>query len=91
MQEKWFFVSDVTSATRQREKMRSSKSVQHLHPLLMTYTHDDRLRDYNSMHLSVRFDPAPDGNCQFNTMADQLASLGIFRSAATLRDEIVQI
>lgn len=85
-------MSDVISATRQQEKMcsKSAKSVQHLHPLLMPYTHADRLRDYNSMQLSVQFDPAPDGNCQFSAMADQLASLGIFRSAATLRDEIVQ-
>lgn len=49
-------------------------------------TREDRLRDCNSMHLSARFDP----NCQFSAMADQLASLGIFKSAATLRDEIVQ-
>ena len=42
------------------------------------------------MQLSVQFDPAPDGNCQFSAMADQLALLGLFRSAATLGDELVQ-
>ena len=25
------------------------------------------------MQMSVRFDPVPDGNCQFNAMADQLS------------------
>lgn len=87
--EKWFFVSDVTSTTRLKERLRS-KSTKTSHPLLIEYTHRDRLDDFISMHLNVRFDPAPDGNCQFAAIADQLATCGIFRSAATLREEIVQ-
>ena len=35
-------------------------------------------------------DPVGDGNCQFAAFADQLNLAGIHRSAATLRDEIVQ-
>lgn len=39
--------------------------------------------------MTVKLDPLPDGNYQFAAMADQLANLGIFRSPATLREEIV--
>lgn len=43
-----------------------------------------------SMELSIRYDPDPDGKCQFAAMADQLSTLGIFSSPESLRDEIVQ-
>ena len=34
-------------------------------------------------------DPTPDGNCQFEGVVDQLRGIGIFRSIASLRSEIV--
>lgn len=86
-------MSDLTSATRLQEKKRprvSKSRKKQIHPLLMQYSHSDRLEDFISMQLRVRFDPDPDGNCQFAAMADQLATLGIFRSPETLRDEIVR-
>lgn len=57
--------------------------------VLFQYTHTDRLEEFMSMELSIRYDPDPDGNCQFAAMADQLSTLGIFRSPESLRDEIV--
>lgn len=93
--QKWFFVSDITSATRLRKKTHSKKpktapSKRGLNPLLFQYTHTDRLEEFMSMELSICYDPDPDGNCQFAAMADQLSTLGIFRSPESLSDEIVQ-
>ena len=38
---------------------------------------------------SVQLDPTPDGNCQFEAMADQLRRIAIYRSITSLRREIV--
>lgn len=47
------------------------------------------MEEFESFNLNIRFDPIPDGNCQFAGISDQLATIGIFRSAETLREEIV--
>lgn len=89
--QKWLSVSDVTSVTRPEEKQRPKsqpKTVQQTH-LLIPYTHEDRLESFGSSNLNIRLDPNPDGSCQFASIADQLATLGIFRSVSTLREEIV--
>ena len=38
---------------------------------------------------SVQLDPTPNGNCQFEAMAEQLRRIGIYRSITSLRREIV--
>lgn len=89
--QKWFSVSDVTSMTRLEEKQRSKsqpKSVQQMN-LRIPYSHEDRLEEFESSNLNICFDPIPDGNCQFAAISDQLATIGIFRSAETFREEIV--
>ncbi|KAI0217616.1 hypothetical protein LSAT2_030657, partial [Lamellibrachia satsuma] len=48
-----------------------------------------RWNTFQSQGLSLRLNPRPDGNCQFETMADQLRRVGIYRSAETLRCDIV--
>lgn len=86
-----FSVSDVTSVTRLEEKQRPKsqpKTVQQTH-LLIPYTHEERLESFESSNLNIHSDPIPDGSCQFAAVADQLATIGIFRSASTLREEIV--
>ena len=40
--------------------------------------------------LAVRFDPPKDCNCQFSALCNQLTQIGIFRSAKTLREELVE-
>ena len=44
---------------------------------------------FESSNLNIRLDPMPDGSFQFAAIADQLATIGIFRSASLLRKEIV--
>ena len=88
---KWFAVCDVTSITREREKQRSEhKARKHqCIQLLQSITHGMRLESFGSLGFRTRLDPNSDGSCQFAAMVDQLASLEIFRSATSLRQEIV--
>ena len=37
----------------------------------------------------ITFHPAPDGNCQFSAIAYHFQSIGIYRSAETLRHKVV--
>ena len=87
----WFPVTDITSTTNLKERQRKLKSqkVQHRKKYIIELTHSDRISAFG-IGLSVRLDPVGDGNCQFAAFADQLNLAGIHRSAATLRDEIVQ-
>ena len=82
--QQWFSVSDITSVTRSQERFRKSLARHY-----QVYTHQDRLQEFESSGLHIRLDPDPDGSCQFSAMADQLSTIGIFRSATTLREEIV--
>ena len=50
------------------------------------YQRADRLDMFRAEGFSVQLDPTPDGNCQFEGMADQLA---IYRSITSLRREVV--
>lgn len=47
------------------------------------------LEYFSSSNFHIQLDPQPDGDCQFAALADQLRSIGIFRSTISLRDEIV--
>ncbi|XP_049926648.1 uncharacterized protein LOC126406426 [Epinephelus moara] len=85
---RWFQVSDVTSVTRLEESQRQKFQPKKV-DLRIPLSHEDRLENFESSNLNIRFDPVPDGNCQFAAISDQLATIGIFRSAATLREEIV--
>ena len=87
----WFPVTDITSTTNLKERQRKlqSQKVQHRKKYIIELTHSDRISAFG-IGLSVRLDPVGDGNCQFAAFADQLNLAGIHRSAATLRDEIVQ-
>ena len=38
---------------------------------------------------AIQFNPTGDGNCQFAAVANDLANLGIHRSARTLRDDVM--
>ena len=43
----------------------------------------------SKIHFLISFDPPRDGNCQFSAVCHELMKMGIFRSAETLRKEIV--
>ena len=38
----------------------------------------------------IVYDPPPDGNCQLSALAFALAHIGIFRSAQTLREDVIR-
>jgi len=89
--QKSFSVSDVTSATRLEEKQHPKcqpKRVKRTH-MLIPFTHEEGLESFESSNLKIRFDPIPDGSCQFAAIADQMATLAIFCSVSTLREEIM--
>ena len=68
------------------DKTQSKKSV---HPLLIPITHDECLQSMTDQGYEVLYDPPGDGNCQFSSVAFALRDLHIFRSAETLRNEVV--
>ena len=59
------------------------------HPLLTPITHKEQLRSITEQGYEVLYDPPADGNCQFSVVAYALRNLKIFRSAATLRNEVI--
>ena len=87
---KWFPVNDVTSITQANEIHHDASQLQyHQRKYHIPITHDDILNTFQSQGLSLRLDSRPDGNCQFEAMTDQLRLVGIYRSAETLRCDIV--
>ena len=57
--------------------------------MLIPITHNERLQSMTYQGYEVLYDPPGDGNCQFSSVAFVLRDLHIFRSAETLRNEIV--
>ena len=47
-------------------------------------------RDFSDVGLSLLSNPPGNGNCQFEALCFWLSHLGIFRSAETIREEVVQ-
>ena len=41
----------------------------------------------SDINFLITYDPTKDGNCQFSALCDELANIGIFRSAETLRKD----
>lgn len=44
----------------------------------------------SDFNIAVEYNPPGDGNCQFNAIAHQLVTLGIFRSVQTLRKDVIK-
>ena len=91
--EEWFSVVDLTSKTKKREAQKQAKSHStEKNPHNKWYIPmdtNDRLQAITSQGFAVHLNPIGNGNCQFAAMADQLQRIGIFRSAETLRHDIV--
>ncbi len=83
----WFSVKDITGITCAKEKgkkhrERSFRCNKYYIPL----SHKEKVK---ATGLPVLYDPPGDGNCQLSAISNQLQLIGIHRSAATLREEIV--
>ena len=50
---------------------------------------DDYVEAIEDQGYKIAYNPPGDGNCQFSALSHQLQKLGIFRSAETMREEIV--
>ena len=92
---KWVPVSNITSLTRAEEKKRRKSTLADIQQAnarkkyYLPYEHEDRIDIFESQGFEVQLDPTPDGNCQCEAVVDQLRGIGIFRSIASLRSEIV--
>ena len=53
-------------------------------------TVEDVYEEFRSQRYNVVFNSDGNGDCQFSAIARHLASIGIFRSERTIRDEICQ-
>ena len=58
------------------------------HPLLIPLMHHDRLQVIIEQGFQITYDPPGDASCQFSAFV--LARFGIFKSAETLRQEVVK-
>ncbi|XP_038044857.1 uncharacterized protein LOC119719458 [Patiria miniata] len=56
----------------------------------IAYDHSDHLDALQTQGLTIVYDPQPDGNCQFDALANQLQNIGIQLCARALRTEIVR-
>lgn len=93
---KWISVNDITSTTMDKEKRKrklacqSNKKMHKKNYLIPYSSHREKFTDMQSgINFSISYDPTKDGNCQFYALCHELANIGIFHSAETLREEIV--
>ena len=95
-EKKWVPVDDVTSLTLQREKQKQKvaklskrKKNQHYKKYHIAMRKDDYVGAIEDQGYKIAYNPPGDGNCQFSALSHQLQKLGIFSSAETMREEIV--
>ena len=93
---KWISVSDITSTTMNKEHekkklARQSSKKKHRKKYFIPFSNErKKFTDMQpKIHFLISFDPPKDGNCQFSAVFHELMKMGIFRSAETLRKEIV--
>ena len=80
--------SKYTSAKKQqlpRERRKNARS-----KFYIPMTVEDVYEEFTSQGYNVVFNPDGNGDCQFSAIAHHLASIGIFRSERTIREEICQ-
>ena len=92
----WISVNDITSTTMNKEQRkkklaRQSSKKKHRKKYFIPFSNQrKKFTDMQSkIHFLISFDPPKDGNCQFSAVCHELMKMGIFRSAETLRKEIV--
>ena len=95
--EKWMPVDEITSLTLGEEKRkqrpaRITKKRQEAHRrrYYIPMEQDDYQKVIEEQGFDIQYNPPGDGSCQFAALANQLSALGIFRSAETMREEIVR-
>ena len=89
-QTKWKSVANITSLTSYEEKRRRTIRQRHRDTYYLPVGSTGEMDWLDNHDFSVRYNPEPNENCQFEAIADQLSRFGILRSAHTLRAEIVR-
>ena len=91
---RWANVEDMTSLTSHVEKLRQNKekwreaTLEHRNKYYIALENSSPPQsDFHGMN--IIFNPPGDGNCQFSALCHGLQKLGVYRSADTLRKEIV--
>jgi hypothetical protein len=94
---RWLSVDDITSLTLREEKRKQKlarlsrqKRKDHCKKYHIAIEVDDYENVIENQGYQIYYNPAGDGNCQFAALAHQLERIGIYRSAKTLREEIVR-
>ncbi|XP_041480354.1 uncharacterized protein LOC121427848 [Lytechinus variegatus] len=92
--EQWFSLVDITADTlsypNQRERVTIPRR-EHVEKYYIVITRESCIEQlFEDSGLTVRLNPKGNGNCQFSAVSDQLATLGIFRSHITIRQEVVR-
>lgn len=92
--EKWLPVDDITSLTlgEEKTKQRAAKITKKAHRsrYYIPMEPDDFQKIIEEQGFDIQYNPPGDRSCQFAALAHQLSALGIFRSAETMREEIVR-
>ena len=89
-QTKWKSVANITSLTSYEEKRRRTIRQRHRDTYYLPVGSTGEMDWLDNHDFSVRYNPEPNENCQFEAIADQLSRFGILRSGHTLRAEIVR-
>ena len=102
---RWLSVDDVTSVTVTEEKKekdrakrkrtevkraKQAKAMNNKKKYLIPMTREDNEKQFLEQGYRIIYNPAADGNCQFEALAFFLKNIGIHRSNCSLRDEIVR-
>ena len=83
----WFSVEDLADLEKPNEH--EIKRSKYHSKLLEPITREDRYQNFMDQGFALDFDPPGDGNCQFEAISGQLASLGIHRTPQMVRNEII--
>lgn len=79
-----FRIEDIASVNNEMRKKLYQKN------LLIPMTRNDRLSSFEEQGYEIVHDPIGDGNCQFASISYFLRQNGIYRSAASLRNEVIK-
>ncbi|XP_041480373.1 uncharacterized protein LOC121427867 [Lytechinus variegatus] len=82
--------ADTLSYPNQRERVTIPRR-EHVEKYYIVITRESCIEQlFEDSGLTVRLNPKGNGNCQFSAVSDQLATLGIFRSHSTIREEVIR-
>lgn len=89
VERKWYSVEDLAGSNCESNQARKSKKA-HRKKYLIPLSKQNRIDTFTDQGYTLTYDPPGDGNCQFHAVARALATFGMYRSAHTLRNDVVR-